>query len=97
MRQSHVTNAGNLSERAIILAPRGRDAGIAAQLLSEAGFAAESAPDLPSLCGELSAGAGLAIIADEAVETTDLRPLDQRFLGSNHIRPRPQVCRTKYG
>jgi peptidoglycan/LPS O-acetylase OafA/YrhL len=23
--------------------------------------------------------------------------LDQRFLGSNHIRPRPQVCRTKYG
>jgi hypothetical protein len=23
--------------------------------------------------------------------------LDQRFLSSNHIRPRPQVCRTKYG
>jgi hypothetical protein len=23
--------------------------------------------------------------------------LDERFLGSNHIRPRPQVCRTKYG
>jgi integrase len=24
-------------------------------------------------------------------------PLDERFLGSNHIRPRPRVCRTKYG
>jgi hypothetical protein len=26
-----------------------------------------------------------------------LAGLDERFLGSNHIRPRPQVCRTKYG
>jgi signal transduction histidine kinase len=65
----------NLSERAIILAPRGRDAEIAAKILSEAGFAAEPARDLYSLCGELVSGAGLAIIADEALQTADLRQL----------------------
>jgi signal transduction histidine kinase len=70
-----VTNAGNLSERAIILAPRGRDADIAAKLLFDAGYAAEPTQDLASLCGELAAGAGLAIIADEALQTTDLRQL----------------------
>ena len=74
-RQSQVTDGGNLSERAIILAPRGRDAEIAAKILSEAGFAAEPMLDLHSLCDELVAGAGLAIIADEALQTADLRPL----------------------
>jgi signal transduction histidine kinase len=70
-----VTNAGNLSERAVILAPRGRDADIAGKLLVDAGFAAESTDDLASLCSKLAAGAGLAIIADEALQTTDLRQL----------------------
>jgi signal transduction histidine kinase/CheY-like chemotaxis protein len=70
-----VTNAGNLSERAIILAPRGRDADIAAKLLLDGGFATDSTHDLASLCGELAAGAGLAIIADEAPQTADLRQI----------------------
>jgi transposase len=33
----------------------------------------------------------------DGVVTISPAQLDQRFLGSNHIRPRPQVCRTKYG
>jgi signal transduction histidine kinase/ActR/RegA family two-component response regulator len=70
-----VTDAGILSERAIILAPLGRDAVIAAKILSEAGFAAESAGGLPLLCERIAAGAGLAIIADEALKTADLQPL----------------------
>jgi signal transduction histidine kinase len=70
-----VTKGGNLSERAIILAPRGRDADIAVKLLLDAGYAADSTHDLASLCDELVAGAGLAIIADEALQTTDLRQL----------------------
>jgi signal transduction histidine kinase len=70
-----MTGAGSLSERAIILAPKGRDAEIAARILSAAGFAAERARDLPSLCDDIAAGAGLAIIADEAVQTADLRQL----------------------
>jgi signal transduction histidine kinase len=70
-----VSNAGNLSERAIILAPLGRDAEIAAKILLEAGFAADAAPNLHSLCDAFVAGAGVAIIAVEAVQTADLRPL----------------------
>jgi len=31
------------------------------------------------------------------INNSNIKRLDQRFLGSNHIRPRPQVCRTKYG
>ena len=70
-----MTDAGILSERAIILAPLGRDAVIAAKILSEAGFATESAGGLPLLCERIAAGAGLAIIADEALKTADLQPL----------------------
>ncbi len=64
-----------LSERAIILAPTGRDARIASKILSEIGFPSRAAGDLATLCEELLAGAGLAIIADEAIGGIDLRPL----------------------
>jgi len=64
-----------LSERAIILAPHGRDGQIAVMLLEEAGFPAIIAADLPGLCKELMAGVGLAIIADEALRGTDINPL----------------------
>ena len=66
---------GPLSERAIILAPHGRDGQIAASILKEAGFAAEACAGLPALAEELDKGAGLAIIADEAIHNADLRPL----------------------
>lgn len=70
-----MTASGNLSERALILAPTGRDAEIAAQILQAAGFSAEPARDLDALCEKLGAGAGLAIVADEAVHNADLRRL----------------------
>jgi PAS domain S-box-containing protein len=63
------------SERAIILAPNGRDGQIAARILKEAGFPAEIRADLLAVCEELEKGAGLAIIADEAIRDVDLRPL----------------------
>jgi PAS domain S-box-containing protein len=66
---------GPHSERAIILAPNGRDSQIAALILKEAGFPAEVRSDLLSLCEELDKGAGLAIIADEAIDSVGLRPL----------------------
>ena len=70
-----MSRLGPLSERAIILAPNGRDSQIAALILMEAGFPAEIRADLPGLCEELDKGAGLAIIADEAIDSADLRPL----------------------
>jgi PAS domain S-box-containing protein len=71
---------GPLSERAVILAPTGRDASLAAALIREAGFCADLCADVAALVRELDAGAGLAVIADEAIKTADLRGLT-RWLG----------------
>ena len=67
--------AGPSSERAVILAPKGRDAAVAAALIREAGFHAQTCADLPGLLSEIEDGAGLAVIADEAIKTADLRSL----------------------
>ncbi|WP_122438048.1 response regulator [Pseudomonas viridiflava] len=66
---------GQLSERAIILAPGGRDSQIALMILKEAGYPAIVARDLNELVAELETGAGLAIVADEALRTVDITPL----------------------
>ncbi|MNV16301.1 Blue-light-activated protein [compost metagenome] len=63
------------SERAIILAPRGRDGQIALMMLNEAGFHGVISPDLPGLCAELEQGAGLLLISCEALLGADLEPL----------------------
>jgi PAS domain S-box-containing protein len=68
-------NPGPWSERAIILAPTGRDNQIALMILKEGGSPAMSVTDLPSLCAQLKKGAGLAVIADEALQTSDITPL----------------------
>lgn len=70
-----MSTQGLLSERAIILAPRGRDSQIALRILNEAGYPATAAADLFELVKELTAGAGLAIIADEALRNGDINPL----------------------
>ena len=67
--------AGPSSERAVILAPKGRDAAVAAALIREAGYHAQACGDLPALLSEIEEGAGLAVIADEAIKTADLRSL----------------------
>ena len=66
---------GPSSERAVILAPKGRDASVAAALIREAGYHAKICADLAALVHEIESGAGLAIIADEAIRTADLRRL----------------------
>jgi signal transduction histidine kinase/CheY-like chemotaxis protein len=66
---------GASSERAVILAPTGRDASVAASLIKEAGYYANVCGDLAALMREIEGGAGLAVIADEAIKTADLRGL----------------------
>ncbi|MVV47937.1 response regulator [Pseudomonas sp. PB120] len=63
------------SERAIILAPLGRDSQIALMMLKEAGYEGIVTRDLGGLCGELELGAGLLLIASEALLGVDLEPL----------------------
>jgi PAS domain S-box-containing protein len=64
-----------LSERALVLAPRGRDAAIAAAMLAEAGIEAVACSSLSALLGELDGGVGFIIVTEEAIATAGLRPL----------------------
>jgi PAS domain S-box-containing protein len=66
-----------LSERALILAPLGRDAEVASRMLAEAGVAAQACADLQTLSDELQAGAGFAVVTEEALAGTDIRALSE--------------------
>ena len=46
---------------------------VAAALIREAGYHAQICGDLAALLSEIEGGAGLAVIADEAIKTADLR------------------------
>jgi signal transduction histidine kinase/CheY-like chemotaxis protein len=89
--------AGPSSERAVILAPRGRDASVAAALIREAGFHAQICSDLAALTREIGSGAGLAVIADEAIKTADLRHLVHWLNGQPPWSDFPIVLLTHQG
>ncbi|HST37154.1 MAG TPA: ATP-binding protein [Allosphingosinicella sp.] len=67
----------HLSERAIILAPQGRDAAVARAMLAEAGLRTETARDVGELLVLLSAGAGFSLITEEALASADMQPLSR--------------------
>lgn len=64
-----------LSERALILAPLGRDSQIALMILREAGFGGLICQHLGHLCEELEHGAGLLVISSEALVGPELETL----------------------
>jgi PAS domain S-box-containing protein len=63
------------SEVAVIFTPMGRDASVARAILAEAGMAATTASSLPTFVGALRAGAGFALVTEEALRDADLRDL----------------------
>ena len=71
MNKEHDT----LSQRALILAPQGRDAFVASRILGEAGLVAEICNDLPKLLRELTLGAGLAVITEDSIRSADIKGL----------------------
>jgi len=70
-----VTTISPVSERAIVLAPMGRDGSLALMMLKEAGYTGMVASSLPALCEAVEQGAGMLIIAAEALRGADLEPL----------------------
>jgi signal transduction histidine kinase len=70
-----VTALSPVSERAVILAPLGRDASLALMMLNEAGYSGIVASHLGALCEALEHGAGLLVIAAEALRGVELQPL----------------------
>ena len=65
------------AERALILAPTGRDAAVAAGVLAESGMRSLSCPGIDALVTELDRGAGFVLVTEEALLGADLRPLSQ--------------------
>ena len=76
LQEPDAVKPGASSERAVILAPTGRDAAVAAALIREAGYLRQCLRRSRRRCmQEIESGAGLAVIADEAIKTADLRGL----------------------
>ena len=62
-------------ERILILAPRGRDAEVMCSVLARESGACDIVHDFPTLAGAIEAGAGTAIVAEEALHGVELEPL----------------------
>ncbi|NTS33262.1 response regulator [Phyllobacterium sp. BT25] len=61
--------------RALIHAPMGRDAAVAAAILAEASIASEVCPSLDVLTSLLGESASFVVITEEAIRNADLKPL----------------------
>lgn len=71
-------------ERGLILAPRGRDAHVAAAILAEARLGSHVCPSLDELVRGMEAGAGLAIVTEEHLLQADLHAM------ANWLAAQPQ-------
>ena len=69
------TEFDTISERAVILAPQGRDALVAASILREGGVAAEICSDLHNFSEKIADGSGVAVLTNDAIRDSDFRIL----------------------
>lgn len=70
-----MSRGGELSERALILAPTGRDAVVAAQILTEVGTVAQVCDTVDDLLAQMIEGAALAVVVEEVLINGDLNGL----------------------
>jgi signal transduction histidine kinase len=59
----------------LVLAPRGRDAAVAASLIAQAGVSSRACSDLAGLVGFLADDTAFVLITEEAIRSVDLKPL----------------------
>lgn len=81
-----------LSERAIILAPNGRDSAIAASLLHDAGIRSVVTRSLGELAVELEKGAGFALLTEEGLRSANLGPWRSGWTRSRNGPISPSFC-----
>ena len=85
------------AERALLLAPRGRDAAVASAMLAEAGMVAQACPSLPALLDAIAAGAGFVLVTEEALATADSAPLFAWIAGQEEWSDLPFILLTTRG
>lgn len=72
---------GPFSERALILAPSGRDAAVAADILGGSGMPSTICPTIEALMEQIGLGAGFAVISEEALRGRDTSALESWIAG----------------
>jgi len=83
--------------RALILAPRGRDASLAQALLRHAGIDSGICPDLAHLAASLTDDVAFVLLTEDAIRTADLRPLMARLAAQPAWSDLPFVLVTDHG
>jgi len=83
--------------RTLILAPLGRDATVARDVLQEAQLHAEICRDGNELLEQLQRGAGVAILTEEATRDFDVRPLNQWVMSQPAWSDFPFIVLTRHG
>ena len=90
-------NSVSRAQSALILAPLGRDANIASNMLREARIASVICPDLECLISEFSHGVGFVIVTEEALVGRDLRGLSAWILDQPEWSDLPFILLTRKG
>jgi signal transduction histidine kinase/ActR/RegA family two-component response regulator len=85
------------SERALILAPHGRDAFVALDMLAEAGLEGDIVGDVEQLVDEFGRGVGLVVVTEEAISTGSLHSLSRWLEEQPEWSDLPFVLLTRRG
>ena len=85
------------SVRSLVLAPTGRDATLIVSLLRELGLVGDICGSVQDLAQQMRQGAALAILADEALLSSDLRPIFDFLQGQEPWSDLPVVLLTHRG
>ena len=83
--------------QALVLAPRGRDAAVAASLIDQAGVRSRVCRDLGELVEALDDDAAFVLMTEEAIRNADLKPLAQWLAGQPAWSDLPFVLVTDHG
>jgi signal transduction histidine kinase/CheY-like chemotaxis protein len=72
-----------LEQRVLVVAPRGRDAAVIAEVLEADGIACAVLDGIDALLGNMAMGAATAIVADEALDAAAIARLDNYLAGQS--------------
>jgi signal transduction histidine kinase len=82
---------------ALVLAPRGRDAAVAASLIDQAGVPSRICRDLAELVEALDDNSAFVLMTEEAIRNVDLKPLVQWLAGQPAWSDLPFILVTDHG
>jgi PAS domain S-box-containing protein len=92
-----VSNSGESSVRALVLAPTGRDNRLISSMLNEIGVFADVCENVTDLAFQLGRGAGLVIVANEALKDVNIAPFERYIAEQGEWSDLPVILLTLRG